>query len=260
MKKLFLCGALAVSALFMTSCLGEGSNEISDWSYGVISNSDKTYKTIIKSNRYGPLYSQEIASNASILPRQCCFFSFTLNRDLPENSSEAFAANGYYTISSLDGYIDITRYTAVSHLTDTTTLLPEELTVSSIDLSRTGMVDNIIFLPTNHEGFMQDQKQRFEISYDANQEPEQMSEGSVYELVLRVIKTDEGKSPSGIASLINAFDISHFITTLGQKEKSAGSKELKFRFKYIKKIDEENNSKEWKFSEVITYQLNTEEV
>lgn len=257
MKKLILGSLLAVGTLFITSCLDGGSNEQSGMAYGVIGHSEKTYQTIIKST-FGPCYSPNIANDPNISPNDCCAFSFSIDYDLPENSNEAVVANGYYTVA-VTQYSPVDRYQVAPYLTDTATILQDEMTVNSVDFSGLALVEDMIFIPTYHEGVLQDQKQRFELSYDSNQEPESIGGENVYNLYLRVVKTADGKGATQSVGMLNAFNIEYFLSSFGQKEKAAGNKVLGFKFNFAKEIDEEKAEIKWATSQVVKYSLQTEE-
>lgn len=258
MKKFLLGSLFTMCGLFMTSCLDEGSNQEEGVSYGVVATSSKTAKKIIYSNRIGPSYSARVADDFNIYPGDCCQFSYILDYDIPENSADAVTANGYYTISIID-YVSITKYSVSPSLTDTTTFSSNELTVNSISLSYSTIIDDKVFLATLHDNFLTDQKQTFEMSYDSNQEPEVINGKNVYNLFLRVVKKEDGKSPTiTLASAVNAFDMKYFISNFKNKEKNAGSKYLSFRFNYINSLDDEKTKAVWNASETVDYLLSDE--
>ena len=263
MKKLFLGSLLAVCALLMTSCLDGGSNERSGVGYGVIGYSE-TFKPVIKTGGV-PFYAVEVANafnKTEIEINDCCVFYYTLNSDIPENSSESLAANGYYTVS-VTQYADIPKGYANSFVDDTATIIQNEMTTMSIDMSNTGILTdkniNMLFLSTIHENYFKDQKQELRLSYNRDQEPETVNGDKVYNLFLRVIKTEGDKSISSTQQLINAFDMNRFIQDFQYKEEQDSKKSLKYRINFANSFTKDSTQINWKASEVLTYTFPKEE-
>lgn len=264
MKKLFLGSLLAVCTLLMTSCLGNGSNQESGIGYGIIDYSDKTFKPIIKTGGIS-LYSPEVenfVNKGEVERGNCCIFAYTLDHDLPGNSSTAVSSNGYYTVT-ISQYGDIKRHWVESTLSDTAVVAPNEMLVSSIDKSNTVfLIDKgvkMLFLATVHENFVKDQKQDFRMSYATDQEPELVNGEDVYNLFLRVEKTSDDKGTSSTQALINAFDVNDFLTSFQYKEEQKSKKSLKFRVNFANKFNADSTKIEWKASDVITYTFPVEE-
>lgn len=264
MKKLFLGSLLAVCTLLMTSCLGEGSNQSSGVGYGVIDYSDKTFKPIIKTGGV-PFYSPEVenfVNKGEANQGDCCIFAYTLDGDIPQNSNESVAANGYYTIT-VSQYGDIKRHGIQSSLRDTAVIVPNEMLVTSIDMSNTGLLIDkgvkMLFLATVHEDIVKDQKQEFNMSYAMDQEPEVINGANVYNLFLRVEKTAGDKGTTSTQALMNAFDMTNFITSLQYKEEQNNKKELKFRINFANELNADSTKITWKASDVLTYTFPTEE-
>lgn len=259
MKKLFSCSLMAICVLLMTSCLDGGSNQSSGVGYGVIGYSSKTGKTIIKTGGV-PVYSAEVAASSNIQLNDCCAFAYTLDGDIPENSEEAIAANGYYTVT-VSQYADIDKYSVTPYLKDTTLIEEKELTVVSTDMGilknydgSIVFIDNKFFLGTYHDGFSSEQKQTLNISFNPDQEPEVVNGDNVYDLFLRVVKTEDGKSSlSQTTQLLNVFDMTSFLNSFEYKEKQASKKSIKFRVNYINTLNEDKTKVTWKSSDVATY-------
>lgn len=251
MKKLFFGSLLIIGAILMTSCLGEGSNQQSGVSYGVVDLSSTTFKKIIQTS-WGPVYSPEVANSSDISIGDCCQFAFTLDGDIVENSSESIAANGYYTIT-VSQYADIPKSYAESYLEDTSAIAENELTVTSIDMTNTGFIATsdakYLFLCTYHDGFSTEQEQTLTLSYDYNQEPELVNGDNVYNLYLRVKKDEDGKSLTSTVALVNAFDLYSFLYSI----KAKGEDSAKFKINYIYSLNDDKTVATWKSSDVITY-------
>ncbi|MDD2436277.1 MAG: hypothetical protein PHG27_03365 [Massilibacteroides sp.] len=257
MKKLIFASLLTFGAFLMTSCLGEGSNQQSGVSYGVVDISEKTFQKIIQT-AWGSVYSAEVARSTDLTIGDCCQFAFVLDGDIPENTSEAIASNGYYTVT-VSQYADVPKSSAVPYLEDTAAISEKELTVASVDLSNTGFIATsgalYLFLQTYHEGFSTDQEQTFSMSFDSNQKPEQVNGKNVYNLYLRVKKTEDGKSLTSTVGLVNAFDLYNFIYNV----KAKGEDDVKFQINYINSLNDDKTEATWKSSDVMTYTFSDDE-
>jgi hypothetical protein len=264
MKKLFLGSLLAVCTLLMTSCLDGGNSQESGIGYGVIGYSEKNFKPILKTGGI-PVYSVEVANSVlkgDLDDGDCCIFAYTLDRDIPENLSEAVAANGYYTITVTQHAIVPQGNISVS-LIDTATVLPDEALVFGIDTRNSVFVEDKdvkkIFLATIHENYSDKQKHTFNMSYAMDQEPELVNGENVYNLFLRVVKTEDDKSITSTQQLLNAFDMMRFIENFQYKEAADNKKVLKFRIKYADSFNKDSTRIEWKASDVLTYTFPIEE-
>lgn len=263
MKNLFLGSLLAVCALLMTSCLDGGKNESTEAYYGVIGYSDKSLKPVVYTPR-GVLYSPEIEKNVIsgvIQPDDCCFIGVHINFDSPENSPEAYASKGYYTVN-INQYIDVRKGTFYTQLQDTAVVDTAEMLVAAIDMSTTGLLgikkDRPLFVVgTYHDDYIEDQEQVYTLSYDPDQEPEVVNGEKVYNLYLRVVKTEEGKKTlSSMRELLNSFDARPFLNAVKNKEE----KQVNFRINCVKKLNEDKTKiTDWTVSDVLTYTFLAEE-
>ncbi|MDD4515102.1 hypothetical protein [Massilibacteroides sp.] len=259
MKKLFLGSLFALCTLLMTSCLDGGSNQNSGQTYGVIEYVNGKMLVNVGGGTY--FYSPTIAADFSVNEGDCCFFDFVLDYDLAENAD--VATTGYYTVTT-SYYSLIDNYYTSSSLRDTANIDPQELVVQKIEsLSSYStiwpMIDKNMFLVTYHEGILKGQTQRFDLSFDANQEPEVVNGENVYNLFLRVTKETEGTSPSQSGGIVNAFNLNSFLYTIGTKVQSAGKTNVKFKINYISSLNDDNTKAEWSSSDVATYTFPTEE-
>lgn len=264
MKKLFLGSLLAVCTLLMTSCLDGGSNQSSGVGYGVIGHSDKTYKPILKTGGV-PFYSAEVANSVlkgELNDNDCCVFAYTLDGDIPENSNEAIAANGYYTVTVSQHGI-IPKGPVSDFPADTAVVEPDEMLIATVDMSNTGLLIDknvkMLFLSTVHENYAKEQKQAFSMSYSMEQEPVLVNGEKVYNLFIRVVKTQDDKSITSTQQLLNAFDLNRFIQNFQYKEEQDSKKALKFRINYANKFNADSTKIDWKASEVLTYTFPVEE-
>lgn len=265
MKKLIL-GSLIVAAsgLCMTSCLDGGSNQTSGYAYGVIEMGTLGQKFINVGEGSIKFYSSAIANDASIDYGDCCLFAYSLDYDSDANIDAS--TKGYYTVAS-DYYEKINSPYVQYPLADTTTIDPKELVVTQIEnLGSNYSIWPLIksssniymFLPTYHEGVLKGQKQSFDLSFNLEQEPQQVSGENVYDLYLRVVKTADGESPSSSGSIVNAFNMTTFLSTIGRKEQNDGKSYVKFRIYYVNELDKEKETIKWSSSDIATYTFPTE--
>lgn len=264
MKKLFLGSLLAVCALLMTSCLDGGKNEYSGVGFGVVGYSEKSFKPVLHMAGGVTFYSPEIDKNVTlgkISPNDCALVGYYVDNEIPENSPENVAAYGF-TTATITNYTNVPRIPFSFQLQDTTVVDPDEMLVSMVDNLNTGLAfvkKDLwkILIATNHDDFVEGQKQEFSLSYNPEQEPEIVNGEKVYDFYLRVVKTQDGeKTLTTQQGLLNAADATQFVNAI----KAKGEKTLSFRINCVKKLNEDKTKiAEWISSEVKTYPLPEEE-
>ena len=135
MKKINLLVIGFLSGLIgLSSCL-KGDTKTSGYVVGVIDYSPygTTVVRTFTEYLYGPELSPLIASG-EINPGDCYCFYYELDRGAKENSYVMIQANGYLTVS-LTPYEKATIFQATSYLTDTSTVLPNEIPINNINVS-----------------------------------------------------------------------------------------------------------------------------
>lgn len=250
MKTLKLGGA-AAALLLLTSCLGDGGSTVTQNTvYGVIELSSKTMTNMVCVDNAGTLFfNSEIAKDVSIESGDCCILAYTLDQGSAENQN--VATKGYYTVAK-NGYAELDRWGLNSNLTDTAKIMENEQVIANIGNSY-GYIKGKMFLETQHKDFLTDQKNRYELSYDPSAKPEELEGNRVYNLYLRTVKKTDGKSPSGNASIPNAYDLQRFVFSVTSTEKAAGAKAIYVRFNYIKEFNKDTTAATWGVT--LPYQL-----
>jgi hypothetical protein len=227
MKKLILGSLLAGGIMLLNSCLDGGNSSSSDGqAYGVVEMDLKTFGNVIYFNdRDLPLYSPTLSSK--IMEGECCWIPYTFKSDDNQNVE----ALGYYTIQEL-GYIVVDKVMPMPVKTDTAVVKENELSMSNLDL--TNYVKGYLFVNSYHEAMDTDQKNRYELSYDMEQEPILENTQNVYQLYLRANKLSDGKSPKEDQLIPNAYYVRHFFENISYAEKDKGKTEYYFKVNYIK--------------------------
>lgn len=241
MKTLKL-GGLGAALLLLTSCLDGGNSVTENVVYGVVELSSKTMTNMVCVDNAGTLfYNPEIAKDVSIEPGDCCMLAYTLDQGSAENQTAA--TKGYYTVLKR-AYQEIDKWSLAFNLTDTAKILENEQTLAGIDGSF-AYIKGRMFLPTVHKGFLTGQKNKFELSYDRSAEPEKIEGNRVYNFYLRTVKVTDGKSPSQDGSLVNAYELQRFASSVTSIEKAAGGKNIFIRFNYIKEFNKDTTAATW---------------
>lgn len=244
-------GGAAAALLLLTSCLGDGgSTVVQNTTYGVVELSSKTLTNMVCVDNAGTLfYSPELAKDVSVETGDCCILAYTVDHGSPENQNAA--ANGYYTVTK-NGYAELDRWPFNFNLTDTAKIMENEQVIGNIG-NAYGYIKGKMFLETLHKDFLTGQKNKYELSYNPSAEPEKIDGNRVYNLYLRTVKMTDGKSPSGNASIPNAYDLQRFVFSVTSTEKAAGAKAIFVRFNYIKEFNKDTTAATWGVS--LPYQL-----
>jgi hypothetical protein len=144
---------------------------------------------------------------------------------------------------------------------DTTALLPDEIPLikgvaSTTDSYYFAYINGKMFLTSLYNG-LTDQKNKWELYFNPSQEPKEESNKNTYSIFLRATKIEEGKTPSGNAIEINAYDIKSCMDVLNQREKANGKTEYSIKICYISEINEDGSFK-WSATENLGVQVPSE--
>ena len=235
MKKL-LFGCFVIATFFMqTSCLGDGENNSSGYVLGVVEFDYTTLSNMIYfSDSDYPMYIGSDYSS-SIQSGECCYLEYTL---YGENNPDVYNT-GYYVVAP-SGYSVIPQYSLSSTLTDTTTVLEDELVTNTV--LAYNYVKGYLFLSSTHDNVGDGQENDFDLSYNYNMEPDVENGNNVYNLYLRVRKTKDGTSPTTTTELLKTYYIKYFIDNITALEKNKGNSSIYFRIKYVTKFGDESIS------------------
>ncbi len=254
MKKLISLVAVVVTAVFATSCVGEGKTEYTVSGYGVVDYYPEAGAVVVFQAddvvNYPPIYSLEFTKQNS---GDCIVFTSTIDYTDPANKGNV----KYYTVKEA-----IVEYTLdnngqmVSHL-DTANFYPNELITTNAGIipytytTESFTNHDFLFFRSSHENIKTDEWHSYQLQYDPNQEPTIEDGRRVYDFYLRVIKTQEGKNNTGSYTLNYAFKTNGYLNVLQQKELAAGSDKLAIRFNYISAFDEATKKITWSKAPVV---------
>jgi hypothetical protein len=239
MKKLIVGSLLAGSIMLLNSCLDGGENSASSEgeAYGIVEMNMKALGNVIYYNDLDlPLYSPTLSSK--ILDGECCILYYLFKSEDNQN----IATLGYYTVQE-QGYAVVDKVMPVPVKTDTAVVNENELLMTNLVLKN--YVKGYLFVNSYHEAMDTDQKNRYELSYNMEQEPifeNTPKDGmqNVYQLYLRAVKLADGKSPKENQIIPNAYNVKRFFDAISYAEKSKGKTEYYFKINYIKSFDKDS--------------------
>lgn len=259
MKKFSLCGVAATALMLLTSCLGDNSGSSrNEWNdlLGVVSTSDKTYRQIVRTAA-GDFYNEELES-MGFNSGNCVLFSCSYDSSNPNNANDY--ANGYYYVTMTKTPAKVNSVSVNSIVADTTKLLDSNEIVLENPIAGTSIgynfhpnIGGYMFLTSSFKG-LTDQKNDWSMYFDMNQEPVEENGYNTYEFVLRAVKKEEGKTPSGTMANLNAFHVQHILTQLNEKEYGNNKDKFAICVKYLKSINEKDSTDlEWGYSSSFTF-------
>lgn len=236
MKKLNLFGIVFLMAIGMlTSCLGEGSNSSSGTAIGVIRTDFRTFTNVLDISEYESFSSPAFGNMSE---GSCCIVAYTLNYDLPENSTEMVKTNGYYTVTVAQKE-EIEQFYMAYSLTDTTRLLDHEMPIINPVYENAGQyVKGRLFI-AHLVKQPEDQKTAYHLSYDP--QFTDIKEGSngnrIYDVFLRATVVAEGsKTSEERLSELYAYNMSNYFNEVANMEDGLGKKTFDIRFNYVSDI------------------------
>ena len=257
MKKLglFLIASL-FSVLCLTSCL-EGSNIGENEDVGVLTYSSKSHTPVLKT-RLGDFGGPSIdALYATSGMGTCYIFYYRIDYDLPENTAGVVEANGYYTVSIL-ACEEIDRYYMRHSLTDTTTLMYEEVPILNGCQNIISYVDDYLFL-SHTVSQASDLQLDWDMSYDPlSMMPTEENGERFYDIFIRATKKNSSDKNKVDVTYIRAYNVGSYIENIANKEKMLlggnyyeSSSKMKLRFNFISEIDSDDK---------ITWKSSTQEI
>ncbi|MDR3250040.1 MAG: hypothetical protein LBT42_00035, partial [Tannerella sp.] len=249
MKKLSLFIVMTLmSVLWLTSCL-EGSNVEQNVTIGVLDYGN-TFEPVLKTNG-GNVYSPNLNTLIALQEMEiggCYYFQYSLDRDLPENSANAVTANGYFTVTLLSNPQKIPQYYLSSYLTDTASVLPDEIAVLSgcdgMDyVERRLIMQHTVSHPSDFE-------LNWSLSYDhSTMMPTEDNGQRYYDLFLRATVSKRGdKTVASENTPVNAYNIDNYFEDVAYREKNllgssynSSTSKFNLRINYAAEIDDNQN-------------------
>ena len=216
----FLSGIIGLS-----SCL-KGDTKTSGYVVGVIDFSPygTTVVRTLTEYLYGPELAPLIASGELDYGDCYCFF-YELDRGAKANSYAMIQANGYLTVS-LTPYEKATMFEGTSYLTDTSTVLPNEITINSIDLTGndaiSGLTHDFLFFTHDYRA-----PANAEVIWDVSYyyytpyTPVQQAGTWYYDVFFRARLATEAPEGATLTSqkTFNAYQLKDFLSTVATNEK-----------------------------------------
>ncbi|MDR2147768.1 MAG: hypothetical protein LBE91_15040 [Tannerella sp.] len=237
---------MLVSISGLTSCLEGGGNKMTGSDFGVLTTGNGKALFVINTPSMGPVYDPQILewiTTGEMQVNGCYLLSFEIDYDLPENSSDQVAANGYQTIL-ITGKNELTVHNVESVLTDTSKVLTGEIPVINGFAEAGAYIEPYLIVPqaVRHPD---DADLDWNMSYDSRTltEPEEEQGARYYDLFLRVVQTEESsKSPQDIG-YYNAYQMRSFLQMAAEHEKgmlgssySSGTSTFRIRVNYAREI------------------------
>jgi hypothetical protein len=233
-----ICAAsvAATMATALTSCLEGGGNSITNQAVGVVRLEQNTFKNVLDVSAYESFYSPAFGNMDA---GTCCYIYYELDFELPENSAEMIAANGYYTVTVLDKS-EINRYPMLPAADTSAIALPDEMPlIAPVDQAGGYVyVKGILFL-AHHFKAPDGQITDWKLSYDWQNPYVSEEEGNIYNVYLRAtVKMPSSKTPEEKYESC-AYDVKTFIESAAQREKGLGKDVVALRFNYVSEIGDD---------------------
>jgi hypothetical protein len=254
MKKIgFGLASLCLSIVFLTSCM-KGSNVTEFIVLGVI-DFNKTLTPVIKTSD-GDFYSPTISTlieKGEMSLGDCYMMYIRLDRDLPENSSNAITTYGYQTVTILQ-QLKLQKFELRYSLTDTTHVITDEIPiVKAYNEGNIAFAEGYLFL-----GHVVNIPEGWELYWNMSIDPGTMmptieDNKRYYDLYLRAAATKKSdQTIKAERSAINAYYIGSFLTNAANIEKNflgseynASGSTFSIRFNFPSNVDESTQTITW---------------
>ena len=240
MKKSGLYGLVSMALFCLTSCLGEGGDGITLAAQAAVVDVEKVQLLHLKG---GDKVSSETFQKETYDVGECFLVDFSIDYTLAENSETGLKEQGYYT-ATLSQKIPVEKWPVANMLTDTSTILENERSLSTIN-QRSAYVKGSFFIFPELNGQLDGVKYTFDMSYDPAMPTLQMEEDQkAYVLYLRTQATDEEATGSASLLIPNAFELKQFVDKIKSKTES-GQTEAYVIVRYAKSVDETSGKIAW---------------
>lgn len=230
--------------IWLTSCMGDGSNSINYHRVGVIKESP--LRCIYTADDKGNVFivsSSDFENRTDVKDGDCCVVDFKTNF-----SDEL--GNGVYN-AEIYKYDSVAVWPLRETLTDTASVLDKERLVT-LDFDKSIYLEGRFFLQTQHVNHQADQKDIFDLSYDPMQKVEEDEEGQrIYNLYLRV--TQEGGTGDSIRWInTSAFTIDKFLEGAKESESDMGLNYINFKINYPERFNADTTACVWGSTDIFT--------
>jgi hypothetical protein len=237
---------MLLSIIGLTSCLDMGDNKGSDSAYGVLTRSSVNSNTLLLKTTVGTVSSPQLSewvASGKMVEEKCYSIHFEIDFSLPENSAVTTQMRGYSMVT-IDEYTELPTYHANSYLTDTATVLTDEVAVSNGYVLNSSVygggymyVQQIVNQPA-------DQALEWDMSYDYDMLTNPTGESGIryYDLFVRAKKLTDGTKSNADTPYLNAYYMSDFLYRAAENERYLlggnynENSIFKFRVFYAKEI------------------------
>ncbi|MDR1336141.1 MAG: hypothetical protein LBK22_04845 [Tannerella sp.] len=240
-----MSAVLCISAMTLfTSCLEGGRNTISNTMIGIVRFDTKTSKNVLDiygATFYAPQFD-------TMQEGTCCIVVYELDFNAPENDPAMLQEHGYYTVT-ISYKEDIDRYSLLSALTDTATVLPDEIAVTDPTNSYLGYLNGILFMAHKLKKGS-DQREIWNISYDPRVTVTEESGRQIVSVYLRsTVRVSSIKTQEEGYDLC-AYEMKYFMESSATTAKSAGHTSFYIRFHYVSEIKDDVMTWQYKDQEI----------
>jgi hypothetical protein len=250
----FFISAMLLCIMGLTSCL-EGDNKRTGSAYGVLTRGSNGVTLVLNSTipEIGPVSSPQLTewvSTGQMESGKCYSFKYEIDLGLSENSYTSLYVNGYATVSIIE-FSEISTYHVEPYLTDTATVLENEVPVSNGFVTSASAYAAGYMYVQQTVNQPEDQQLEWSMSYDYNTiyNPTVVNGVRYYDLFVRARKVAEGTKSNKDMSYLNAYHMSdntsNFFNQIAESEKAYlgenydySSSTFKFRVFYVRELND----------------------
>lgn len=255
MKKLKFLGLAAIAAgmVSLTSCLDGGGNKTSGGAFGYADFSMEA-GGIVATDDYGSVIAAS-AFNTQLTGGEYISYFASIDYDAQTSTK--------YTTAVVSDIRKYPEYHTNPYLTDTVSLLNNEITINQIAVQPLGNMGSStiyaftankhIFMSAGHKNIPSDMKVRYDLSYERGTEPVEVEGKNVYDLYLRAVKTADGDDTKSDRGIVGAYGLSEFLNYAINAEKSSGKSDVNVRINYINEFSKDSTSWNWATSDIYTF-------
>lgn len=240
--------ALAALVIMLTSCLGDGGNEVNLYGVaGVIEYSATTFKKVIRISDGSLIYSQAVDNDASIMTGDCCLVDLYI-----DYSKQNVTQTGYYT-ATVSNYVTVRKGYTDMNMTGGLKLQDNEQMI--YDIPSMNFISNYLFIYSQHKE-LTNQENQYQLSFNPNEEVSSDTGTRTYNLYLTCQKTKDGIAPEVTPYHVNAFNVETLMRQIATQEKNLGNTKFSFKINYIKTINSDKTFTKVA-TDVITWNVST---
>lgn len=248
MKKLKISAMAVLTAglISLTSCLGDGTNKQTGHSFGYATINLDALAYAVEDD-FGTVVVAD-AFEKQLKGNEYVMYGYEVDWN-------AQTSNKYiYVIAT--GLEKIPEVLSKSSITDTTTLLTNEIPIEYVDFSMYNYnyvltANRHAFITTAHKNVPSDIETSYDFSYDRSASPVVINGMRVYDLYIRAVKIADGKKVETDTPILGAYDMKDFLRSRRETEKNAGNTSVNVRVNFINSIKDGVTT--WKTSNIYSF-------